>query len=166
MIHLMFLSMLEVVLITDFFVEIIVGTAFVYDIYFKKIPNYLTAAGYAGMIPIIYAMRGWAGVGMALMGVLAVGIPLFIAYIVGGIGAGDVKLIGLIGGFLGVKSGLIYTVLVLFIGAFIGVVKMLANAAVSISNKEKISGARTGIRFSIPILAGYLVLLISRGGII
>lgn len=97
---------------------------------------------------------------------MAVGAPLFIVYLIGGIGAGDVKLMGFMGGLLGVRQGLVYMVLVLFIGAFAGIVKMLTDAAVRISGNRKRQEIRTNIRFSIPILIGYLILLISKGGII
>lgn len=122
-------------------------------------------AGYAGLIPLICVRFGWQGLGKALVGVLAVGAPLFIVYLIGGIGAGDVKLMGLMGGFLGVRQGFVYMVLVLFIGAFAGIVKMLADAAVRISESRKPQKIRTSIRFSIPILIAYLILLISKGGI-
>ncbi|MBD5157280.1 MAG: hypothetical protein HDT13_06575 [Butyrivibrio sp.] len=137
-----------------------------YDIYFRKIPNYLLIAGYAGLFPLICVRLGWCGIGKAFAGILAVGVPLFIVYLVGGIGAGDVKLMGFMGGILGVRLGLVYTVLVLFIGAFAGIAKMLADTAVRVSGKNKEQKRRTSIRFSIPILIGYLVLLISKGGVI
>ena len=142
------------------------GTSFVYDIYFRKIPNYVLTAGYAGLILIICIRLGCQGLGRALAGVLAVGAPLFIVYLIGGIGAGDVKLMGFMGGFLGARQGLVYMVLVLFIGAFAGIVKMITNAAVRISENRKPQKIGTNIRFSIPILIGYLILLISKGGII
>ncbi|MCM1307069.1 MAG: prepilin peptidase [Butyrivibrio sp.] len=135
-----------------------------YDLYFRKIPNRLLIAGYAGLLPLICIRLGWGGLGRALAGVLAVGLPLFTVYLIGGIGAGDVKLMGIMGAALGVREGLIYTVLVLFIGAFAGIVKMLADTAVGISRKNKTQGSRTSIRFSIPILIGYLILLVSKGG--
>lgn len=117
------------------------------------------------MILLICVRFGWQGLGKAFVGVLAVGAPLFIVYLIGGIGAGDVKLMGLMGGFLGVRQGLVYMVLVLFIGAFAGIVKILADAAVGISESRKPQKIRTSIRFSIPILIAYLILLISKGGI-
>lgn len=148
------------------FAGVIVGTSFVYDIYFRKIPNYVLTAGYAGLIPIIFIRAGWQGLGRALAGVLAVGAPLLIVYFIGGIGAGDVKLIGFMGGLLGMRQGLVYMVLVFFIGAFTGIVKMLTDAAVRISANRKSLKIKTNIRFSVPILIGYLILLISKGGII
>lgn len=151
-------------IISDF-VGIIVGTAFVYDMYFKKIPNYLLILGYAGLVLLLYVRLGWSGIGTAFGGILATGLPLFIVYLAGGIGAGDVKLMGLIGGFLGVREGLIYTVLVFFIGAFAGVVKILADTAVRVAAKSGFQRRRTSIRFSIPILIGYFALLISKGGV-
>ncbi len=155
--------------IINFYVGIIVGTAFVYDLYFRKIPNYLLIAGYAGLVPLMYMRHGWRGAGAAVAGVIAVGVPLFAIYPAGGMGAGDVKLMALMGGFLGVRAGIKYTVLVFFIGAFAGVVKVFAEAAVRVAgDPERGAGPirRTGIRFSIPILLGYLVLQISGGGIL
>lgn len=64
------------------------------------------------------------------------------------------------------RQGLVYMVLVFLIGAFTGIVKMLTDAAVRISANCKSLKIKTNIRFSVPILIGYLILLISKGGII
>ena len=156
----------EVVPIINFFVEMIVGSALVYDLYFKKIPNYLLLTGYAGLAPFMYIKYGLSGVMEASAAVFLPGVFLVTVYIAGGLGAGDVKLICLICGYLGFWNGIKYTLLVLFIGAFAGVVKILLNYATGHGGKlSGCVGKRTTIRFSIPITAGYMIVLFSKGGI-
>lgn len=154
-------------LIINYFVGMIVGSALVYDLYYRKIPNYLVATGYAGLIPYVYVRDGFSGIAQAFAVVCVIGVTLIIMYILGGLGAGDVKLMCLICGFLDIKHALIYTMLVLCIGAFVGLIKIGMKLIRTVgSNAGLTSWQATGIRFGIPITIGYLVLLISKGGII
>lgn len=76
----------------------------VYDVRFHKIPNWLTFPSMG--IGLLYhaGTRGFNGCIFSLEG-LFLGIALFIPfYLVAGMGAGDVKLMGAIGGLLGPKG--------------------------------------------------------------
>jgi prepilin peptidase CpaA len=90
----------------------------------SRIPNWLTLSGMAMGLLIGY-LHGTTAFWMSLGG-LAIGFGfLFIFYVFGGVGGGDVKLMGAAGALMGVdltKPALFYTA---FIGAFIGVMMII-----------------------------------------
>ena len=153
----------EVMLIINYFIGMIVGSALVYDLFYRKIPNYLILTGYAGLGPYMYIRFGIDGIIQSAAAVCVVGVTLIFIYILGGLGAGDVKLICLICGFLGLKQVVIYTILVLYLGAFIGLIKMCMRLA---NRNGRTAFGVTKIRFGIPITVGYFILIFSKGGII
>ena len=70
----------------------------------QKIPNYLTFP--AALTALIYHffLNGFDGLLFGILGMFAGIALLIIPYIMGGMGAGDVKLLGAIGAFIGYKS--------------------------------------------------------------
>jgi len=70
----------------------------------RRIPNYLTFGGaLAGMV-FQTAVFGWEGLGQAISGMsLGLGL-LLLPYILGGMGAGDVKALAALGAWLGPKG--------------------------------------------------------------
>ncbi len=90
----------------------------------KRIPNWLTLSGMALGLLISY-LHGTTAFWSSLGG-LAIGFGfLFIFYVFGGVGGGDVKLMGAAGALMGVemiKPALFYTT---FIGAFIAVMMVI-----------------------------------------
>jgi len=83
-------------------IVLLIGTA--WDLRFHKIPNWLTFP-VAGMAIITHTwMKGFSGFLFGLEGV-AVGIAILLpGYLRGGMGAGDAKLLGAVGGLLGPKG--------------------------------------------------------------
>jgi prepilin peptidase CpaA len=74
------------------------------DLKYYRIPNYLTFAGMIGALTLYSTAGGLNGFLFSLKGI-SVGIGvLLIPYLMGGMGAGDAKLMGVVGGFLGAKS--------------------------------------------------------------
>ena len=75
--------------------------ATLYDIRFYRIPNWLTFSGWVLGPLLHFVLSGTGGLATSLAGLgvaFALGMPLWLA---GWMGAGDVKLITLVGGFLG-----------------------------------------------------------------
>lgn len=143
------------------FLGVIIGTSFIFDQYFKIIPNYIILTGFYFLFPLLYVNDGWPGVWQGVGGVLISGLLLYGIYLIGGLGAGDVKLICLICGFTGYDLAIRYIILVLFIGAIIGIFKRLLD---SIEDGIRPLHDFTRIKFSLPILIAYLLMLLSKGG--
>lgn len=81
-----------------------IGVALVavaWDLATRRIPNVLTfGAAFAALVAHAY-IGGWNGAGMAAAGWVA-GVTLFFpVFALGGMGAGDVKLLGAVGAWLG-----------------------------------------------------------------
>jgi len=71
------------------------------DIREKRIPNWLTYGGVATALTLRAGLGGWAALKDGLEGVLFCGGIFFLFFFVGGMGAGDVKLMAAVGGFAG-----------------------------------------------------------------
>lgn len=106
----------------------IVGLAAVIDVRTRRIPNLLTFGGAAAGIVYHLWLQGAAGLAQGAGG-WALGIALFLPmFLMRGMGAGDVKLLGAVGAWLGPEGvlwGCLYSVLAggvmaLVIGAWHG----------------------------------------------
>ena len=90
---------------TDNFILIllftILGIAVITDLRYRKIPNWLTFSAMAMALIYHTSMNGWGKGLYSLMGIGLGMALLLIPYLLGGMGAGDVKLLGAVGGFLG-----------------------------------------------------------------
>ena len=86
------------------FLIVILPIAAIYDIRFRKIPNWLTFPTMVAGIAFYTYMAGSKGLIFSVEGLL-LGMALFMVfYVCAGMGAGDVKLMGAIGGILGLKG--------------------------------------------------------------
>jgi len=100
-------------------------TAAVTDLRFRRIPNLLTYPMMATALTCHLAATGVAGVLFSLSG-LALGIAVFIIpYAMGGMGAGDVKLMGAAGAVIGAKGVLMAAIYTGLIGGVYAVALML-----------------------------------------
>jgi prepilin peptidase CpaA len=82
-------------------VAALVTAAVVWDIKSRRVPNALTLGGAAAAFAMQGVLYGWTGLLTAASG-WAVGLALFLPlFVLGGMGAGDVKLLGAIGAWLG-----------------------------------------------------------------
>lgn len=77
-------------------------TAAVWDFRMRRIPNWLTVSAFALGLVFRVGFEGWSGLGEGLAA-FALGFgTLFLVWITGGGGAGDVKLMGALGIWLGI----------------------------------------------------------------
>jgi prepilin peptidase CpaA len=89
------------------FLASVLSAAVFTDLRFQKIPNYLTFSTVIIALAYHGVAKGLDGL-LFSAGGLAVGMSLFILpYAKGGMGAGDVKLMGAVGAILGAKGALI-----------------------------------------------------------
>lgn len=98
--------------------------AAVTDIRFRKIPNLLTFPAVLSGIILHTIMTGWRGFIFSIEG-LFLGLSfLMLFYLIGGMGAGDVKLMGAVGGILGPKGVLMAFLCTAIIGGIYAAVLM------------------------------------------
>jgi len=99
-------------------------TAAVWDLRTQRIPNWLTVPGLLAALVfhavVGYVAGGWSGLGSGLLTAVegfAVGFGiLLVLWLIGGGGAGDVKLMGAVGAWLGPRDTLVvFFVSVVFI---------------------------------------------------
>lgn len=102
--------------LTQVMLIIILGIAVATDIRYQKIPNWLTfPVMLAGVIlnSVSMGLQGFLfSIGGILVGIMAMIFP----YLMGGMGAGDAKLMGAVGGLLGPKEVSIAFLLTALIG--------------------------------------------------
>lgn len=101
--------------------------AAIYDLLFHKIPNWLTYPTI--FIGILYyiSIKGIEGFLFSIGGV-GVGIAtLIIPYLLGGTGAGDVKLLGAVGGLLGPKGVFVAFILTSIVGGIYALILLISH---------------------------------------
>lgn len=102
-------------------------SAVVSDLRHHRIPNFLILLGLVlGLVGQVYAFGLW-GAGASLLGVL-VGFGVFLPlYALGGMAAGDVKLMAMVGGFLGAEGALFASLYSLVVGGLCGLLLMMVH---------------------------------------
>ena len=145
-----------------------------FDLYSRRIPNTLTFGAAATALVVAAAAGGASGLGASFSG-LAIGFALwFPIYFLGGIGAGDVKLMAAIGAWLGPGLALYAGLYAGIVGAILGVSLALAHgcAQQTMTNVQLLlvhwrvtgftphaqlnltAGAGPRLPYAVPILAG------------
>jgi len=89
----------------EIYLSVILVFAGIIDYKKQKIPNYLTFPTVITALIYHFFLNGMNGVGFSLGGMFAGIALLIIPYAMGGMGAGDVKLLGAIGSFVGYITG-------------------------------------------------------------
>ncbi len=99
--------------------------ALIHDIRFSRIPNWLTLPAIVVAVILHISMDGLYGLRMSLGG-MAVGFCLFIGfYLLGGMGAGDVKLMAAVGALLGPQDAFYSVVFTALAGGLYSVVLII-----------------------------------------
>ncbi|MCL6582056.1 MAG: A24 family peptidase [bacterium] len=93
--------------VSSLFLAVILAVAAISDVRSHKIPNRLTLSAMGAGIIYHICLSGWRGGLFSLAGAIAGLGLLFGFYLLGGMGAGDVKLMGAVGSFLGPKGVLV-----------------------------------------------------------
>jgi prepilin peptidase CpaA len=84
-----------------FLLAVVLGAA-VYDVRYRRIPNWLTVGGILiGLALNTFLYQGWPGLRFALTGMAAGFGVYFVLYAVRAMGAGDVKLMAAVGAMVG-----------------------------------------------------------------
>lgn len=99
--------------------------AAIFDLQFRRIPNWLTGLGWVVGIGVQSYQRGWPGAQDALLG-SALGLGVYVLlFALRAMGGGDVKLMAAVGAFTGPKEWFVVFVLASLIGGAIAVVAVL-----------------------------------------
>ena len=89
--------------------------AAVWDVRERRIPNWLNLAALTGAVFWQMATYGWTGLGDAAAGFSAGFSPFFAAWLLGGNGAGDAKMLGALGAWFGLTATLLVMVTSIFL---------------------------------------------------
>lgn len=82
----------------------LIACALLTDVRSMRIPNVLCAAAFAAALLCAGIVSGTDGLAVSLIGTAAGFVPMLIMYAAKGIGAGDVKLFGALGAWLGTQQ--------------------------------------------------------------
>lgn len=101
------------------------------DMLARTIPNELIAIGL--LVALIASVsNGFLGIGFMLLGCLGGFLFFLPVYLSGQLGAGDVKLMAVIGGFLGLHQLLVASIFVFLVGGCVALFMMLRLPAVGV----------------------------------
>lgn len=102
-----------------------------FDVRDRRIPNVLTFGAALAAVAYAAAHGGWAGIGTAALG-WCVGAALFFPFFaLGGMGAGDVKLLAALGAWLGPGDSVWVAMFAAMTGGVLGLVVALARGYLS-----------------------------------
>jgi prepilin peptidase CpaA len=158
----------------------VVAIAVVWDVASRRIPNILTFGAALAAFAAHAYFGGWSGLGLSIVGWI-VGIAIFFpVFALGGMGGGDVKLLGAIGAWLGpasviwvgLFSGIAGGVLAIAVAAFSGYLKQALRNVWGLLLYWRVAGIRPQpeltltagpnaprLAYAVPMLAGLMVTL-------
>ncbi len=105
--------------ITEMILLLILGTAIASDLRWRTIPNWLTGPATVVGLGLHTFINQWTGLVFSLEGA-ALGLGLFlIIYVLGWMGAGDVKLYAAVGSFLGPAQTISAAIVIALVGGLL-----------------------------------------------
>jgi prepilin peptidase CpaA len=111
----------------NIFVGILLTLACLTDLRTRRIPNVLTLSAAAGALLFHFATGGWSAAGWSLAGLFLGAVLFFPMFALRGMGAGDVKLLAAIGGWLGPGQVASVALATSIVGGAIAIVVALAH---------------------------------------
>mgnify|MGYP003402813339 FL=1 len=90
-----------------------------------KIPNWIIVFGILSGLFTSFIKGGYISLLEGLGAMILPVLLLYPVFVIGGIGAGDLKLFSVVGSFLGFRGVLISLIIAFFIGSIISIVKMI-----------------------------------------
>jgi len=150
------------------FLSIAVAT----DIVRHRIPNLLVVVMLSCGVTLAASLLQASGVAAALLGALVGFLILIPFYVLGGMGAGDVKLLAAIGAFLGPWGALVAGMAALIAGGILGLIALLWRNVMPVSTARLLpalvstSGRETGasLPYAVAIAIGTIVAVIYADG--
>jgi Flp pilus assembly protein protease CpaA len=101
--------------------------AAVVDIRSRRVPNWLTVPLLVSGFVVSGVVGGAGGLVSALGACFVLALPYVVLFLVGGGGAGDAKMMGAVGAWLGLEAGAVVLVCVAGIGGLLGLFRMVAH---------------------------------------
>jgi prepilin peptidase CpaA len=155
------------------------------DVRSRRIPNLLCGGGMLVGLGLNTLFFGWDGLAASGSGLFANVALLLFPFAMGGIGGGDVKMMGAIGALLGLRAGLIALVVGLAFGGVIMAVHLarrrrlgttlmnvgtMTSASILTGSVEplRLSAAQPGaitLPYSVPLGLGVIVMLAMSGSL-
>lgn len=122
-----------------------------FDVLQRRIPNVLIIGGMTTALTLS-VLSGWSGISSALAGSAAALVVLIPAYASGIMGAGDIKLISVVGTFLG-PHHFLFALLCIFV----------AGGALSIFYlwRQRLKGSGSGVPYAVAVLGGVSAYLLA-----
>lgn len=141
---------------------VLVIVAAVHDLREFRIPNRLIVAGIVVGVSVI-VIRAFTGeyIGNYILGTLAGLAGMTFLYMIRAVGAGDVKLLAVIGMLTGLEFVLQLMVVSLITGLFTGIVELFLKRTREVNMGS--SGIKShGFHYAVGVLTGYVVVLVYR----
>lgn len=121
------------------------------DYKYYKIPNSLCAWGIVSFLFIEVMLQEQGFLYTAFLGFIMPFIILYPVYLIGGIGAGDIKLLCVIGVLSGHNSSIRLTVVSFFIAGILGLIKLVVKFYLNLIDKKNVYKVKTKIHYSYAI---------------
>jgi prepilin peptidase CpaA len=107
---------------------LIVGIAAIYDLRYRRIPNWLVLTGLVLGLGANTLLFAWAGLQRSLLGLGLAFLVYFPLYLLRGMGAGDVKLMAAVGSIVGWADWIGIFVLTAIVGGVLAVALLAARS--------------------------------------
>jgi len=105
---------------------LVVGIAAVYDIRYRRIPNWLVLSGIVLGTSLNTFLFGWPGLRFSLLGLGLAFLVYFPLYLLRGMGAGDVKLMASVGSMVGWSDWVGIFMITAILGAMAAIALLLS----------------------------------------